>query len=66
MIQKRSYKVNPNNKPGPKPNVSSPKTTAICYVTEATHAAFEQVAKRRGLTKTQAFEEALTLWANQF
>lgn len=69
MTQKRPYTVNPNNKPGPKSKQSSNdspkqslKAKTICFVTKETTTAFDQVVKQRGLSKTQAFEAALTMW----
>ena len=61
MTQKRRYTINPNNKPGPKPK-ALPKAKTICFVTEETTVAFDTTVKQRGLSKTDAFEQALKMW----
>ena len=61
MTQKRVYTVNPERKPGPKPSATR-KKPVLTYLTEPTHATFEEVVSGRGITKTEAFEQAVKLW----
>lgn len=57
----RKYTVNPERKPGPKPSTTR-KTPVLTYLTEPIHATFEEAVNRRGMTKTEAFEQAVKMW----